>query len=271
MSREDFGLGRVAPPDRSDDASYLMARELPSGAARMADPSPAKRSWALPASALRFQGRTGTCTDHAAVHLVKATPIATRAESRLWPQFSAYREYVLTDEFPANDAEATGPDSGLQYGSSVRAAMEWLVLRGYAAGYAWAFGRAPASLWVRTKGPVVLGTNWYESMFNLTSEGFARITPTTVLAGGHAYLYLGSDERRGVDLCANSWQRWGISRRAFSAKAGSVTLGNSPANDRGFFLLAAEDTERLINEEDGEAATVTETRWKPKIITAAAP
>jgi hypothetical protein len=263
MAREDLGLGRRAPPDRDNDAAYLMARALPSAAARLEDPPPAKRSWGLPSAALRFQGATGTCTEHGGVHLVKASPIATRAEARLWPQFSAYREYILEDEWADNDHEATGPDSGLQFGSSVRAMVKWLVKRGYAGGYAWAFKRSDASLWVRTRGPVVVGTNWYEAMFNLSTEGFAKIPPNDPLAGGHCYLWCGADERRGVDLWANSWTRWGISRRAFSAKAGTVTLGNTPPEQRGFFLTAAEVTERLIHE-DGEVATVTETRWKPK-------
>lgn len=261
MGREDYGLGRKAPPDRDEDEKYLMLRALPSGAARMENPPPAKKSWGLPASALRFQGNTGTCTEHGIVHLVKASPIATRSEKRLWPQFSAYREYILYDEWKGNDHEATQPDGALQFGSSVRAACKWLVDHGYAGGYAWAFRREPASLWVRTRGPVVMGTNWYDSMFNLTTEGFAKISGS--MAGGHCYLWIGSDERRGVDLFANSWDHWGIDRRAWHAKAGTVTLGNSTA--RGFFMLAAEDTERLILE-DGEVATVTETRWKPKTL-----
>jgi hypothetical protein len=263
MADERFGMGRVAPPDRDHDADYLMARALPSAAARLADPPPSKKSWSLPASMLRHQGATGTCTEHGAYELVVAAPIATRAPARLWPQFSAYREYILDDEWPANDGEATGPDSGLQFGSSVRAAMRWLVAKGYASGYAWAFHRAPASLWVRTRGPVVLGVNWYESMFNLTSEGIAKIAPTTTLAGGHSFAWIGADERRGLDLFANSWDRWGISRRAFSARPGTVTLGSTPPEQRGFFMMAAEDTERLISE-DGEAATTTETRWRPR-------
>jgi hypothetical protein len=270
VRREDLGLGRKAPPDRDGDPLYLMERELPSGPRRLEKPPPVKKSWGLPPSQLRFQGGTGTCTEHGAIHLVKASPIATRAESRLWPQFSAYREFILDDEWKGNDHESKSDDpAAYQFGSSVRAAMKWLVAKGYAGGYAWTFTRAPASLWVRTHGPVVAGTNWYSSMFNLTAEGFAKITPTATLDGGHCYCWIGADERRGIDLWANSWVRWGISRRAFSAKPGTVTLANSPVGDRGFFMTAAEVTERLINE-DGEIATATETRWKPKALGAAA-
>jgi hypothetical protein len=262
--RDDLGLGRKAPPDRDKDEQYLMLRGLPSMAARADKPPPVKKAWGLPPSALRHQGNTGTCTEHGAVHLVKASPIATRAEKHLWPQFSAYREYILYDEWKSNDHEATGPDEGLQGGSSVRAAMKWLVDHGYASGYVWTFQRAPASLWVRTRGPVVVGTNWYDSQFNLTSEGIAKISGS--VAGGHCYLWCGADERRGLDLYANSWDRWGIDRRAFSNPR-RYTLGNTAPDQRGFFMMAAEDTERLIHE-DGEVASVTETRWKPKALAA---
>lgn len=267
MARTDLGLGRKAPPDRDGDPNYLMVRALASVTERLEDPPPMKRSWGLPARFLRHQGATGTCTEHGSYHLVVGSPIATRSQSKLWPQYSAYREYILDDEWPGNDAEATGPDSGLQFGSSVRAAMKWLQKKGYISGYAWAFQRSPASLWVRTKGIVVQGTNWYESMFNLTTEGIAKITKTTTLAGGHCYAWIGADEHRGLDLYANSWDNWGIDRRAFSSS--KYTLGNTPKELRGFFMMAAEDTERLIHE-DGECATATETKWKPQPLGKAA-
>lgn len=261
MARSDLGLGRLKSADRDEDEKFLLRRALPDDR----PPAPAINSWDLPASQLRFQGRTGTCIEHGGVHFLKAAPVRTRSEAKLPAQFSLYRKIVLVDEWSANDYEATTTDpEQLQSGSSVRALMKVLVAEGYVEGYGWEFTYSPASEWVRRNGPVIVGTNWYESMFNLTREGFAKITPTTTLAGGHCYLWVGSNTKRGIDLWANSWERWGIDRRAFTSKAGSVTLANS--TQRGFFMTAAEDTERLIHE-DGEVTTATEKRWKPKLVT----
>jgi hypothetical protein len=260
MARSDLGLGRLKSADRDEDEKYLMRRALPPDR----PPAPAINSWDLPAKQLRFQGATGTCVEHGGVHFLKCAPMKTRSEAKLPPQFSLYRKIVLVDEWPSNDGESTAPVSGLQSGTSVRALMKVLVSEGYVEGYAWEFTYSPASEWVRRNGPVIVGTSWYESMFNLTREGFAKITPTTTLAGGHCYLWVGSNTKRGIDLWANSWEHWGVDRKAFTSKAGTVTLANS--TQRGFFLTSAEDTERLIHE-DGEVTTATEKRWKPKVVT----
>lgn len=254
------GLGRVPSADRDEDEKYLLRRALPVDR----PPAPAVNSWDLPAKQLRFQGNTGTCVEHGGIHFLKCAPIKTRSEKVLPAQFSLYRKIVLEDEWPANDGEANADVSGLQFGTSVRALMKVLERLGFIEGYGWEFTYSPASEWVRRNGPVIVGTRWYDSMFNLTTEGFARITPNTGVAGGHCYLWVGSNMKRGIDLWANSWEKWGVDRRAFTSKAGSVTLANS--TQRGFFLTAAEDTERLIHE-DGEVTTATEKRWKPKTIT----
>jgi len=260
MSKSGRGLGRVLSADRDEDEKYLLRRALPEDR----PPAPAVNSWDLPASQLRFQGATGTCVEHGGIHFLKCAPLRTRSEKVLPDQYSLYREIVLVDEWSSNDSEATADVSGLQSGTSVRALMKVLVAKGFIDGYGWEFTYSPASEWVRRNGPVIVGTTWYESMFNLTTEGFAKITPTTGIAGGHCYLWVGSNTRRGIDLWANSWEKWGIDRKAFTSKPGSVTLANS--TQRGFFLTAAEDTERLIHE-DGEVTTATEKRWRPKMVT----
>lgn len=260
-SRNDLGTGRVKSADRDQDEKYLLRRALPADR----PPAPAVNSWDLPASALRFQGKTSTCVDHGGVHFLKCAPRRTRSEKILPAQFSLYRKCVAIDEWTSNDHEATAEPSGLNSGTSVRALMKVLVAEGFIEGYGWEFTYSPASEWVRRNGPVIVGTNWYESMFNLTREGFAKISPTTTGTSlGHCYLWVGSNTKRGIDLWANSWEKWGIDRRAFTSKPGAVTLANS--TQRGFFMTAAEDTERLIHE-DGEIAAATEKRWKPKTIT----
>ena len=259
MPQGNKGLGRIKSADRDLDEKYLLRRAMPISR----PPAPATNSWDLPAKFLRDQGSTSTCVEHAGIHFLMCAPRKTRSEKMLPDQFDLYRKMVGIDEWPSNDGE-TGDPSTMNSGTSVRALMKVLEAEGFIAGYGWEFTYSPASEWVRRNGPVILGTTWYDSMFNLTTEGFAKITPTTGVAGGHAYLWIGSNTKRGIDLFANSWGKWGVDRKAFTSKAGTVTLANS--TQRGFFMMGAEDTERLIHD-DGEVATATEKRWKPKTIT----
>jgi C1A family cysteine protease len=61
---------------------------------------------------------------------------------------------------------------------------------------------------VLTKGPVVVGTNWYYNMFFPNKLGV--ISATGKLAGGHAYLINGVDTVKKQFRIKNSWgRRWG--------------------------------------------------------------
>lgn len=58
---------------------------------------------------------------------------------------------------------------------------------------------------LRTKGPVGIGTDWTDDMFNPDANGFVR--PTGAYAGGHWYLLYGV---KGTTLLfKNSWGDWG--------------------------------------------------------------
>ena len=96
--------------------------------------------------------------------------------------------------------------------------------------------------WILSTGSVVLGTNWYESMFTLTADDRAAIDDSvicpqtgTAVAGGHCYLVLGYDpSRKDREFeCLNSWgTTWGAN---------------------GHFFLAKADLQRLVFSESGEA------------------
>ena len=126
MSSRGRGLGRLKSADRDQDEKYLLRRGLPPDR----PPAPAVNSWDLPASQLRFQGDTGTCVEHGGVHFLKCAPTRTRSEAKLPAQFTLYPKIVLVDEWSSNDHEATGPVSGMQSGTSVRALMKVLVAEG---------------------------------------------------------------------------------------------------------------------------------------------
>ena len=81
--------------------------------------------------------------------------------------------------------------------------------------YAWATTTAEITQWLQTKGPVVVGTDWYYDMMDPPASGV--IQPTGGVAGGHAYVLVGAVDKNanpsstpGFYLMQNSWGRsWG--------------------------------------------------------------
>lgn len=235
-------MGRIQADDPRD-ASYPMRATLRTAAVR-----PPQKSWAFRGSPFD-QGATGTCVAHACVHFLRCAPIQTAKLG--YTPFDLYREFVLLDEWTANDTEATAPDSGLQYGSSVRAGVKALEARGHIAQYVWAQNLSTAVDFVTEHGPIIMGTNWYDGMFNVTSDGYARIKPNDTIAGGHSYLIRAVDTRKARARVVNSWRTWGTDSEAWISFA---------------------DLERLIHE-DGEACGPTEKKLikTPKPVEAADP
>jgi hypothetical protein len=205
---------------------------------------PTRKSWSINARALD-QGETGTCVGHAWRNFLRCAPIRTEVSGP--SAFDIYRSAVVKDTWADNDDEAqlADADPGLDFGTSVRAGAEAVTEFGRLKSYVWAFALQPAVEWVLTQGPVVLGTNWYSSMFRPDAEGIVRITPTATVEGGHAYLLRGVDTRKALARCSNSWgDDWGKS---------------------GEFLLPFRDLERLIHE-DGEACTAVQKRLEARPV-----
>jgi hypothetical protein len=62
---------------------------------------------------------------------------------------------------------------------------------------------------------VLLGTNWYDSMLDVTNRGELVITPNAGVVAGHEYQAFGVDARDQRVWCWQSWgPNWG-KRRAF--------------------------------------------------------
>ncbi len=230
-------LGRIPSPDLRDK-NFLMRRKLAApGAAAL----PVSKTWAMSGISLD-QKDTSTCVGHAWRNFLRCTPI--RTEKGGPSAFDIYREAVKLDEWASNDSEATLPDfdPGLSSGTSVRAGAEAVTNDGRLKSYLWAFDLQSVIEWVLTKGPVVLGTNWYSSLFNPDAKGICKITPTATIVGGHAYLLRGVNTKTALALCSNSWgDSWGRS---------------------GEFYVPLADLERLIHE-NGESCTAIEAQLKP--------
>lgn len=215
-----YGLGRIHAPDERDQRFLLPRRRLDAKGI-------VRRSW--PAGAILDQGNTPQCVGYSTWGFLAASPIRNK------PKFTPtdlYREAQTLDEWPGEDYE----------GSSVRGAMKSLQRRGLVSNYLWAPGCEAVIDHVLASGPVVMGTNWYERMFEPTAYGY--LIPDGRVVGGHAWLIIGADRERnnhdgtvGAIRMINSWGRgWG-------------------ENGRGRMSFATLD--RLIRA-DGEAAVATE-------------
>jgi hypothetical protein len=237
MAKKDYGLGRVYKPDPRDKM-FLMARKL-APAHKVAVPT--SKLWAI-GSVHLDQGDTGTCVGHGWKNFSRCAPLQVTAKNAPGP-FDIYRKAVLLDEWPENDGEATAPESDLQGGTSVRAGAKAMTQFGRLKSYLWAFDLQTMLQFLLTRGPVVLGTNWYDSMFDTDKNGIVKITPQAQIAGGHCYLARGADTKRMLIRFCNSWSNgWGKGGDAYMSFA---------------------DAERLIHEE-GEACTAVEQKLVAK-------
>jgi hypothetical protein len=229
------GLGRLPSPDIRDK-NFLMRRKLAAPGTVM----PVSKTWPMSGISLD-QKETSTCVGHAWKNFLRCAPM--RTEKGPSP-FDIYREAVKLDGFPENDNEATLPDfdPGLASGTSVRAGAEAVTNSGRLKSYLWAFDLQSVIEWVLTKGPVVLGVNWYGSMSTPDKEGIARIAANSRIDGGHSFLLRGGNTKRALGTCENSWgDGW---------------------SKKGTFYLPFADLERLIHE-DGESCTAIQTKLVP--------
>jgi hypothetical protein len=234
------GFGRRFSPDDRDRA-FLMRRML-AGVRSVALPS--RKSWPIAPKALN-QGSTGTCVGHAWRNFLRCAPIQLSAATP--SAYDIYRIAVKLDEWRDNDAEARLPDGDPRFdsGTSVRAGARALSRLGHLQSYVWAFALQPALEWVLTRGPVVLGINWYTSFDRPDREGIVRIGARAKVDDGHVVLWRGADTRRALAFCTNSWgDRWGRS---------------------GDFALPFRDLERLIHE-DGEVCTAVQRRLSARRV-----
>lgn len=227
-------FGRKPSPDIRDN-QFLMRRLLVAAG----DLRPVTKTWSIAPRSLD-QGNTGTCVGHAWKNFLRCAPMQTETGPS---PFDIYRAAVLLDSWVANDNEAILPDGDplLDDGTSIRAGAEAMMQTTRLKSYVWAFSVQSVIEWALTKGPVVLGTNWYSSMMDVNAEGIAKITQQAHLYGGHAYLLRGINTKRALATCENSWgDEWGR---------------------KGAFFLPLSDLERLLHE-DGEACAAIEQKLK---------
>jgi hypothetical protein len=184
------GLGRRHAPDPRDKAYRLTAPQ----------PTVSRKSWLAPA--VLDQGNTSECVGHASRALLNAGPIVNKGGP---DQHLIYREARKVDEWPGEAYD----------GTSVRGAMKYLNKSGFIGEYHWAFTLNDIVEHCLTRGPVQMGTTWFEEMF--TPDRWGYIQPQGEPVGGHSWLVglsidLGAPEprrhprpRQDAELMGRGW------------------------------------------------------------------
>lgn len=157
------------------------------------------------------QGNLGSCTGNAMAQLLNTTAFArtrgltigrflTEADAVTLYSQATHLDGIPYNTYPPND----GGSSGLGVAKAAKA-------EGFLTAYKHAFG-FPHMLSAIQLQPVIVGTDWYDSMFTPSPTGVVKVAGS--IAGGHEYLVLGADITTQQVICLNSWgSSWGVGGR----------------------------------------------------------
>lgn len=217
MVKNNHGLGRIHKPDERDK-NFLIRSILPKEI-------PITRKYWYANGWWGNQLNTPMCVGYSWAHWVEDGPIGHPGAAPVIPPRIIYDEAQKLDEWEGNDYD----------GTSVRAGAKYLQSLGYIKEYRWAWDVQTLVDALLTLGPVVIGINWYNNMFEPNRDAIIKIGGG--IAGGHAILVDGVSKTKQLFRLKNSWGRdWG---------------------NNGFAYISFDDMERLISE-DGEVAIAVE-------------
>ena len=190
-------LGRVYIPDERDK-NYLIEDKL-----KLKNTILTTKYW----DADEWWGNqenTPQCVGYAWAHWIEDGPVKHEGISPIINPTLIYKEAQKLDEWVGENYN----------GTSVRGGAKYLKNTNKISSYLWTYNINVLIDTVLTKGPVVVGTNWYRSMFFPDKNGLMRVTGK--LTGGHAYVINGVDKNKKLFRIKNSWgKNWGKSGHAF--------------------------------------------------------
>lgn len=173
------------------------SRGFPAVTSEVRAKPPRSYRWGVRAAPVLDQGREGACVGFGWSAELAARPVEVSGVSDGFA-LSLYR-----------DAQAVDRREGRHFpdGATVLAGAKACSQLGFIGGYRWAFGLDEVVLTLGYRGPVVLGIDWYESMYEPAGD---TITVGGRLAGGHCILARGVDVKGQRVLLRNSWgPGWG--------------------------------------------------------------
>jgi hypothetical protein len=175
------------------------------------------------------QGQYGTCVGNGGAQWGNTLPIDDHFNEK--NARDLYYECTVIDGSP-DDPDAPG---GGQQGSTVHSLAKALKNRNLLNVYAFASTTDAVTKFIQQSGPVIIGIDWYNDMFNPDAQGL--IKPTGGVAGGHCIILNGwhpAGEAFPVEVYEgiNSWSdSWGVKGHFFLAVTDFATLlsGNGEA------------------------------------------
>jgi hypothetical protein len=187
IARPENGLGRI-PHFDPRSMRYRMGDYLQGRVAVLPDEKVWQRGQTL------NQGSEGACVGFGWVAWENCKPLGYIRQQGNDYAFDWYHRAQLLDPFPGTNY------SGTTVGAGGKVAKE----RGLAASYVWASTYDDISAFVRSTGPVVMGTTWLRSMDRVGPDNYLTVDFSSGARGGHCWLLYGF-LRDGTAVCQNSW------------------------------------------------------------------
>ena len=161
------------------------------------------------------QGYTSQCVGYGWAHWLEDGPVTHPGPAPIVKPLSIYREAKQVDEWPGEDYD----------GTSVRAGAKVLQARGFVGEYRWAFSIGAVVNCLLERGPLVVGTDWYEGMADPEERDGGFIRATGDIVGGHCYVLNGVNTKQDKLRVKNSWGRqWGNGGHAWLSFADFAKL-----------------------------------------------
>jgi hypothetical protein len=199
------------------------------------------RTWPLKVRLNQF--REGACTGFARAHDLAAQPFVYKGATEEFAK-SLYKLAQTMDEWEGEGYE----------GSSVLGALKAAQSLGFIGEYRWAFGIDDVIASLCQLGPVVIGSDWTDTMWATKPNGLLEVGGNAI--GGHSYI------ARGAVLSASGIRRYlgkGEPIREQDALVIGTNSWGSGWGRSGDFRMWASDLENLLKgiEQPGEAAVTT--------------
>ena len=139
------------------------------------------------------QGREGACVGFSWTAWENCAPVGRKFQQGYDFAYAWYKDAQAVDPWPGDDYE----------GTSVQAGADVAKYFGTIDRYLWAGSKEEIDTWLLTRGPIVVGSDWFVSMDDVGPKGWIRVEPASGARGGHAYLLIGKQD--GTYVFQNSW------------------------------------------------------------------